>query len=344
MKALVLVDNGVVKYADMPMPEKVTEDDVLIKLEAAGICNSDIARAFDGKSYGYPLIMGHELSGVVEEAPHQSRFNPGDKVTVFPLLPCHTCRYCKLGEFAHCTGYDYFGSRRHGGFADYLYVPQANLAPVPDSVDMVSAAVTEPCAVALHGVNQLQRPIGTAAVFGTGLIGCMTAYWLLQKGAEKVYLAGRSDDKLKIAETIGAIPVDAKQCDPVEYIKRATGGGADCVVEACGFPNTFRQALMAASHLGEVVFIGNLNGDFSLAESEFSSILRRELTIHGVWNSKIEPHGKDEWSEVLSHMANGLDLSRFISHTPDISDGADVLRMMRERNEYYHKIVLKLSG
>jgi L-iditol 2-dehydrogenase len=344
MKALVLIDNGIVTYTDMPMPEKVTQNDVLIKLAAAGICNSDLARTFDGKSYGYPLIMGHELSGIVEETSKQNRFNPGDKVTVFPLLPCHTCQYCEGGEFAHCTSYDYFGSRRHGGFAEYLYVPEANLVPIPDSVDMISAAMTEPCAVALHGVNQLKRATGTAAVFGTGLIGCMTAYWLLQRGADQVYVAGRSDDKLNIAAAIGAIPVDAKQYDPVEYITHATGGGADCVVEACGFPDTFRQALMSASHLGEVAFIGNINGEFSLSESEFSSILRRELTIHGVWNSKIEPHGKDEWTEVLSHMANGLDMSPFVSHTPDLSDGADMLRMMKERKEYYNKIVFRWCG
>ena len=344
MKALVLIDNGILQYSDMPMPEKVTPDDVLIKLDSAGICNSDLARAFEGKSYGYPLIMGHELSGVVAEPAWQKRFNRGDKVTVFPLLPCHTCPYCQEGEFAHCTSYDYFGSRRHGGFAEYLYVPEANLVPIPDGVDMISAAMTEPCAVALHGVNQLQRVTGTAAVFGTGLIGCMTAYWLLQRGADKVYLAGRSDDKLTLAAAIGAIPVDAKRYDPVQYIRQATGGGADCVVEAAGFPATFQQALMSAAHLGEVAFIGNINGAFNLSESEFSSILRRELTIHGVWNSKIEPHGKDEWTEVLSHMAQGLDVSPFVSHTPDLSDGAKMLRMMQERQEHYHKIVFRLGS
>jgi L-iditol 2-dehydrogenase/galactitol-1-phosphate 5-dehydrogenase len=342
MKALVLINNGILEYADVPMPEKVTPGDVLIKLETAGICGSDIARAFDNKAYAYPLIMGHELAGVVEDA-GRSRFQPGDKVTVFPLLPCHNCQCCHAGEFAHCTSYDYFGSRRHGGFADYLYVPEANLIPLPDGVDMIHAAMTEPCAVALHGVNQLKHTSGTAAVYGSGLIGCMTAYWLQHKGADRVYLVGRSNDKLNIAAAIGAIPVDAKQYDPVDYIRQVTGGGADCVVEAWGFPETFRQALMTARHLGEVSFLGNIKGDFILSESEFSSILRRELTIHGVWNSKIAPQEKDEWSEVLHHMAHGLDLSPLISHTPTLREGADILHMMHERYEYYHKIVFCLN-
>ena len=89
----------------------------MVQVAYAGICNSDIQRSFGGGAYHYPLIMGHEFSGAVKESFAGSRFSAGDRVVVYPLLPCHTCEACQTGDYAQCLDYDYFGSRRPGGFA-----------------------------------------------------------------------------------------------------------------------------------------------------------------------------------------------------------------------------------
>src|ERR1035438_3344565 len=100
--------------------------------------------------------------------------------------------------------------------------------------------------------------------------------------------------KLRIAEEMGFIPIDSLKGDPVKQILDATAGeGVQRSIEACGLPITFLQATQVAGRLGEVVFMANIPGEFKIGEKDFSSILRRELTIYGTWNSKLAPAGTD---------------------------------------------------
>lgn len=136
MKALVLEKNEVLKYKDIPMPERKNKNSYLVKVIASGICGSDLHRAFEGEAYHYPLIMGHEFSGTIEEGFKGSKFKEKDNVVIFPLIPCKKCTACQTGDFAQCMNYDYLGSRRDGGFAEYVYVSEENLFLVLDHIDM----------------------------------------------------------------------------------------------------------------------------------------------------------------------------------------------------------------
>jgi len=345
MKALVLVRDKVVELQEVPPPEPLGEDSVLVRVAWCGVCNSDLHRGFGGGAYRYPLIMGHELSGIVEKSFPGSRHRPGDRVVVFPLLPCFGCRPCRTGDYAQCVSYDYFGSRRHGGFAEYLYVPEFNLLPVPPQVDLVHAALTEPCAVALHGVNRMAiRPGDSAAVFGGGPIGNMVAQWLALRGCRPVFVVDLDPEKLALAAEMGMVPIGAEGGDPVaEILSRTEGNGADRVVEAVGLPQTFLQATQAAARAGEVVFLGNIRGKFVVGEQDFSSILRRELSILGTWNSKLAPEGHNEWTTVLEFMDRGLRIGELISHTPELADGPGVFRAITDGSlGSYRKIVFRI--
>ena len=154
MKAVVLLSDGVVSYQEVPRPVPNGDRPVLVRVMASGVCGSDLKRGFRGGAYRYPLIMGHELSGKVEKAPAATGFQVGDRVTVFPLIPCLKCTQCQKGEYARCEEYDYLGSRCNGGFSEYVCVPAMNLVRVPDEVSFQQAALTEPCAVARHGVGR----------------------------------------------------------------------------------------------------------------------------------------------------------------------------------------------
>ena len=346
MKALVLVRDKVIELQEVPPPEPVGGDSVLVRIAYSGICNSDLHRGFGGGAYGYPLIMGHELSGTVEESFAGSRYRPGDPVVVFPLLPCRRCLPCQSGDYAQCLSYDYFGSRRHGGFAEYLHVPEPNLLPVPEHVDLAHAALTEPCAVALHGVNRMTiRPGESGCVFGGGPIGNMVAQWLSLRGCRPVYIVDLDEDKLALAESMGFVPVHAGRGNPVEDILAHTAGaGVDRVVEAVGLPSTFLQATLAAARFGQVVFLGNIRGSFVVGEQEFSSILRRELTIFGTWNSRITPEGHNEWTTVLEFMDRGLRIAELISHTPQLGEGPEIFRGITEGSlGSYRKIVFRVD-
>jgi L-iditol 2-dehydrogenase/galactitol-1-phosphate 5-dehydrogenase len=286
--------------------------------------------------------MGHEFSGFVEEpASVDSRFPRGAPVVVFPLIPCRRCLPCQTGDYAQCVDYDYVGSRRDGAFAEMVWVPDANLLPVPEGVSMQDAALTEPCAVALHGVAKLtQRPGDTGAVFGAGPIGNMAAQWMRLRGCEPVFMVDVDDRKLALAAAMGFSPIDARQGDPVEQIRGKTGGaGADRIIEAVGLPLTFLQAVQAGARFGEVVFLGNIRGSFTIGEKDFSSILRRELTIKGTWNSRVVPAERNDWTAVLSQLGKRIDVGRLVSHTPKLSEGAEVFRRILARTEFFNKVV-----
>ncbi|MFC1715360.1 alcohol dehydrogenase catalytic domain-containing protein [Candidatus Poribacteria bacterium] len=115
---------------------------------------SDVPRVMKKGTYSFPLIPGHEFAGEVAQIGEDisTHFKVGDRVAVFPLIPCKECAYCQIGEYAQCDNYDYLGSRRDGGFAEYVAAPVDNLVPIPDNVDFDCAAMAEPASVALHAV------------------------------------------------------------------------------------------------------------------------------------------------------------------------------------------------
>ncbi len=333
MKALVLESPAQLAYRELGSPLRLSERDVLVRVKFSGICGSDIPRAFHGKAYHYPLVMGHEFSGIVAEAPADSEYAPGDRVVVYPLLPCGICGPCQTGDYAQCEHYDYYGSRRDGGFAEYVFVPEANLFRVPDRVDLLSAAMTEPCAVALHGVEKLRIQAGMSAlVIGGGPIGLMVAQWLRVKGCGRIHVADVDERKLALARKLGFETVNSA----------SLVGGADCVVEACGLPATFLQAIQCAGRFGQIVFMGNIQGTFSVPEEDFSRILRNEITIRGTWNSKVTPKGKDEWSRVLGYLDSEIDVKSLVSHTPTLAEGPEVFARMAGRVEWFNKVVFTL--
>jgi threonine dehydrogenase-like Zn-dependent dehydrogenase len=214
VKALVLVRDKVLELRDVPEPVRPGPGWALIRVEFCGICNSDLHRGFEGGAYHYPLIMGHELSGVVQEPGAANRFPRGARVTVFPLIPCGRCIPCQTGDYAQCTDYDYLGSRRDGAFAELVWAPEASLFAVPEGTSLRDAALTEPCAVALHGVNKLSvKPGDSGAVFGGGPIGIMAAQWMRLRGVEPVFIVDIDEKKLAIALRLAVTAAGLKADD-----------------------------------------------------------------------------------------------------------------------------------
>ncbi|WOO42746.1 galactitol-1-phosphate 5-dehydrogenase [Rubellicoccus peritrichatus] len=350
MKALVLEADKQLKYVeDRPIPDAPDErPTALVRVAACGICGSDIPRGFGGKAYFYPLVMGHEFSGVVEEPVEGGRFQKGDRVAVFPLIPKNldSDPANQTGNYAQSREYDYYGSRRDGAFAEYLRIPEWNLFPVPDHVDLLHASMTEPAAVALHGVRKMNVQAGSdAAVFGAGPIGNMTAQWLRIHGCARVFIVDVEPHKLHLAEAMGFVPINAQEGDPVEAVLQATNGvGVQHSVEACGLPATFLHAVQVASMFADVVFMGNINGEFRIGEKDFSNILRKELTIHGTWNSKVTPVGTDDWTTVLKHLDQELIVAPLITDKLPLSEGPAIFDDLFNRKNYHNKVIFDLNA
>jgi L-iditol 2-dehydrogenase len=346
MKAVVLEKNGVLRYGEVPPPEPVGPRDVLVRIAAVGVCGSDLPRAFHGKAYHYPLILGHEFSGTVEEAPAGGAFGPGDRVAVFPLIPDPKDPMTQIGEYGVSTEYDYLGSRRNGAMAELLSVPEENLFPLPSHVSLLHAALVEPSAVALHAVLKLRlRAHADALVIGGGPIGALAAQWLKIRGCGRVFVAEPDPEKIDILKGFDFEVIDPMSVDTVEGIRELTdGAGADCVIDACGIPLTFTQAVDSAAVFGQVVLLGDTNEDITVQHGLVDSILRRELTLYGTWNSKPTPRGKSEWDTVRRHLNRDLQVAPLISHTPSLEEGPRILEDMARKTFWYNKVVFSLAG
>jgi L-iditol 2-dehydrogenase/galactitol-1-phosphate 5-dehydrogenase len=345
MKALLLESKGKLIYTDIPEPEPFGDKPVLVRIAAVGVCGSDVLRFAKDKAYHYPLVMGHEFSAIVEQVPEGSRLTPGDRVTVYPLLPDYAEPLSQIGEYAVSSGYDYFGSRRDGAFAERLFVPEANLFPIPDELPLIHAAVVEPAAVALHAMKKMTLPTdATALVIGFGPIGGFAAQWIKILGCSRVFVAEIDQRKLDLAQQLGFETINAAEHITDERIKELTAGrGVDCAVEASGLPQTLVQALRSAAVFGQVMLLGDLSADATLEASLISSILRREITIYGSWNSKITPQGQSEWEMVIRHMCRDLLVQPLVSHLPTIEQGVEMFTKMASGKFWYNKVIFTIA-
>jgi L-iditol 2-dehydrogenase len=343
MKAAVLHAVGDLRYEDAPVP-RIISHEALVKVRAAGVCGSDIPRVMKKGTYSFPLVPGHEFAGEIAEMGNDvSSFSVGDRVAVFPLIPCRKCAYCQIGEYAQCDNYDYLGSRTNGGFAEYVSAPADNLIRIPDNVDFDCAAMTEPASVALHALRRSSVDAGdNVAILGSGPIGIILAQWARSCGAGRVFLSDIIEEKLDVARGFGFEDcINAAQVDVVQRIVAETDGlGADICVEAAGTNITFEQSLRIVRKLGKVILMGNVSGDVVIPEKTASAILRGQLTIYGTWNSSFTAVPKNEWRTALQFMSlNRLDLKPLITHRFRLDQVNEAFDMMYKRQEFFNKVI-----
>lgn len=348
MKAAVLHNIKDLRYEEVDTPE-ISDEEALIKVKAAGICNSDVPRVKTKGAYNYPVILGHEFCGIVEkintkEQKKKEEFPVGTRVVVFPLIPCRRCVYCEIGKFVQCDNYNYLGSRTNGGFAEYVKVPLWNIIKIPENVSYEEAALTEPFSVALHAVRRFGMDIGdNAAVYGCGPIGLAVAQLLKIHGVRKLLLVDILKKKLEFAEKIFGFKdtINAMEIDPVEEIKKRTEGlGVDLCIESAGTPVTFEQCIRSVRKFGKVVFLGNHNKDINIPAATASSILRNQILMTGSWNSVFTELPKNEWKTTLHFVSTKqLNVKALISHKYPLKKCNEAFDMMFEKKEFYNKVL-----
>jgi len=305
-----------------------------VTMKAAGVCSSDIPRSHGG-AYGYPLVLGHELAGVVSEV-GQGAEGPakGTLVTVFPLLPCFSCTSCRGEEYARCSDYDYLGSRRDGGFATFVDAPHWNLLPVPPGVSARDAALTEPLAVVVHALDRLGLMPRSPTPKGLAILGCgflgLLAMAVLRKTHPNLHVTvlGRHPGKLARAEALGArvvLEAHHEELLATESFPR--------VLEAAGAPATFANSLALACPGGRVVWMGNPSGDVTLPQALASQVLRKELTVCGTWNSRYRGREPSDWTIALDLMAGGVRPSAFVTAAVGLEGTPRLLKRLHALKE-----------
>lgn len=369
MKAWVLqgIDSLVLK--EVPVPA-LGSGEVLVAVRAAGICGSDIPRVYRTGAHRHPLIPGHEFSGeVVELGENVDRSWLGKRVGVFPLIPCRSCEPCRRKQYEMCRNYDYLGSRRDGGFAEYVAVPVWNLLTLPQSVSYEEAAMLEPMAVAVHAMRRMlsesdiwisengkragfageaeaEKKAGniSVAVCGLGTIGLLLLMFLKEAGIREVYAVGNKDFQKEMAKKLGVTEefyCDSRRQDQHQWLMERTGGrGVDQYYECVGKSETYELAVNGTAPAGRVVLVGNPYSDMMLKKEVYWKILRNQLTILGTWNSSFTQEPGDDWHYVLERLAQGrIAPAGMISHRFALAELRKGLELMRDKREDYVKVM-----
>jgi L-iditol 2-dehydrogenase len=273
MKALILKEYYQFSIEDVPTPTPGPTD-VLVRIKSTAICGSDV-HGYDGTSGRRipPIIMGHEAAGQIEKVGAEvTPWHTGDRVTfdstIFPLDDWYTRRgWYNLSNNRKVLGVSCEEYRQNGTFAEYTVVPQHILYRLPDSLSYDHAAITEPLAVALHGVSLTPIAIGdTVAVIGAGTIGLLILASLKQRGCANIVVSDTSDERLEIARKMGATHTINPEHDSLSQIctELTDGRGADSILEAVGLEVTINDAIASLRRGGTLILVGNISKQVSV--------------------------------------------------------------------------------
>lgn len=314
MKAVRFIGvNQPLQMQEIPIPE-IGARDVLVKVKAAGVCHSDAHyRAGISPVDPVPLTLGHEVAGVVERiGADVSNLKPGDRVCLHYNLSCGDCYHCTTGNDQFCEKALMIGHYTNGGYAEYIAVPSRNAIPLPDEIPFEQGA-TLMCAsaTAFHALRKSRLKGGeTVAIFGAGGLGQSAVQLAKAFGAVEVFAVDINADKLNLAAQYDAIPVNAKETDPVAEIKRLTNGkGVDVAIEMIGLSKTMKQALQIAGVMGRVVIVGLSNQPLEI--QTYTELLGREVELIGS-----NDHHLQELPILLDLARRGvLDTSQIVTRT-----------------------------
>ena len=331
---------GNVELRDVQEPSP-GPDEVMIEVKAAGICGSDL-HIYDWDirlPIRTPVIIGHEFSGVIAEVGSSvTKWKPGDRVTSeTSAYVCGECISCRTGNYNVCAEKRLIGYWFDGAFTKYCVVPSRLVHRLPDNVNFLSGALSEPLACCVNGVVEKTRikPGDTVVIAGPGPIGLLSLQIAKSQGAS-VVVCGLSQDRkrLELAEKLGAdLTINVEEEDPLKTVSKITdGAGSDVFIDCSGSPNAIRMGLQIVRRGGQYTQIGLTGREFNL---DFDLIAYKEITVRGSlgqrWTS---------WRIGLKMLSKGL-----VKTEPLISDVLPLSRwergFQRVRSKEGIKVILK---
>ena len=325
MKALFLEDVGKLALRDIEKPVPKA-DELLIRIEACGICGTD-RHLFLGEFPSKPPVTpGHEFVGVIEAVGRDvTDFEPGMRVTGDPNIACGHCAECQRGRVNLCANLQAIGIHRNGGFAQYAVLPHKQAHLLPSSLNPLHGAFCEPLACCLHGVDLAKLKAGSSAIIiGGGVIGLLVVQLARLAGATDVVLITRNVEKRQLSEKLGATATldPSSGGDVVEQVTGSSGllpGGADVVFECAGLRQTVEEAPFLARRGGMAIILGVLpQGE--KAEIEPFDLLFREVALV---TSFLNPFTHRRAAELI---ASGMIVVKpLISRTIGLEEAAGVI-------------------
>ena len=342
MKALVLEAYNKLVYKDFPDPI-LADNEVLIKVEAVGICGSDV-HGMDGSTGRRipPIVMGHEAAGtIISLGSDVKEWKEGDRVTFDSTIYKLDDWYTRKGMYNLSDGRMVLGVspgeyRRHGAFAEYVNVPQHILYRIPDEVTFAQASMVEPVAVAAHAVELTPLELNdTAVVVGCGMIGLFVVQVLRTRGCGNIIAIDLEDDKIALAKELGAdAGFNPKRDDIRKEVKALTEGrGADVAFEVVGISDTVLIAIDSVRRGATVTLVGNLN---PVAEIPLQAVVTQQIRLQGSCAIC------GEYPAVLDMIARReVNVEAILSAEAPLSEGAEWFQRLYNKEPGLIKVVLK---
>ncbi len=339
MKAQLFYGPGDVRFEETDIPG-VGRGEALVKIRSALTCGSDL------KTYrrGHPTmivdgsVFGHEWAGdIIELGEGVEDFSIGDRVVAVNSVPCFKCYYCKLERYSMCENLVY----NNGAYAEYIKIPSdilaVNTIKIPRHIDYSQAALLEPLACAVHGIDESNITEGDmVAVNGAGPIGLFFTALAKLKGAI-VISSDLSEERIKVARELGAdLTVNASEVDDqVSAVKDLTEGGrgVDVAIEATGFPKVWEMTILMARKGGTVNLFGGCASGTSI-NIDTKLLHYSELTIKGIYH-----HTPYYVKKAFKLIDKGLfDTKKFITADMPLSRLVDALELMGKQRGIKYNI------
>lgn len=346
MKAAITADTRKIEYADVQTP-KPGPADVLLALRYTGICGSDI-HVYRGEFAGrvnFPLIQGHEFSGVVMEKGNAVKgLSIGDRVCVDPIISCRNCPACLDGRYNACRSLKLLGIDMDGGLAQYVCVDQEQCFKIPGAISDRDAALVELFSIGMHATSVSRiEPGDMAVVLGAGRVGLAVLQNLLLTSAEKIAVADISPHKLEIAASLGAaLVINSAEVDAVKAVDEFTGGqGADCVVECIGEADLnvvggkspVEQAVEMIRNAGRITLLGQGPHSYGV---HWKTLVWKEATI------STSRTNRGEFPRVIAMMAGGkYDTAAMVSAEYPLERTAEAFALVDKEPPDVVKVLIK---
>jgi L-iditol 2-dehydrogenase len=329
MRVAMYYNNNDIRLVEMPKPI-IGPDEVLIQIEASGICGSDVLEWY--RIHKAPLVLGHEIAGhIVEIGDQVKKYRVGDRVAASHHVPCNTCYYCLSG---HQTVCDTLRSTNFypGGFAEFVRLPAINVDRgiylLPDEMSYESATFIEPLACVLRA----QRIAGispgqTVLVLGSGISGLLHIQLARALGAGKIIATDVSEYRLKAAKDLGADQViKAKDLTPARFQEINQGRLADQVIIATGAKSAQLQALSMVERGGTVLFFAPTDQEVTIPISVNDLFFRNDITL----TTSYAGSPTDHFRALQLIQAGALNIQRMITHRLGLAETVKGFQLVAE--------------
>lgn len=334
MKSVVIKKPGVVTLKDTQIPQPQVGF-ARVKVMAAAICATDL-EVIDGNiAANYPLIPGHEWSGIVDAvgSPEDADW-VGKRVIGSNDVVCLKCDACRSGNWRYCNDFEEIGFKRNGAYAEYIVVPVYGLCQLPEHVGFQEAALCEPLGVALGCVEKSGAKFGdTCLIMGAGSIGLSILSVVKAMGLRDIVVCATTDKRLKLARQMGADhTIATNEKDLMAEMKKRHPYGTDVVIDATGIESCIQQCLKLAKKGGSVTLAGYGRG--KMMNIRIDDIHINNLRLIGAGNNW------NQHKKAVEYLAKGLiDMSPLVTNVMPLEDYEKGIEMARTRPEGFVKAV-----